>query len=136
MACTGIGFGREAAHIDSEEPLRAEGLSKAVKAALADAGCEMRDIDFRITDNSGEQYYFKDAALALSRTLRIRKEEFDIWHPAECTGEIGAVSGVTIISTAGAACDKRYGKGSNILLHVANDTGQRAALTLQYQVAA
>ena len=50
-----IGFGREAAHIDSGEPLRAEGLSLAIKAALTDAGCAMHDMDFRITDLSGEQ---------------------------------------------------------------------------------
>ena len=90
LVCTGIGFGREAAHIDNGEPLRAEGLSLAIKAALVDAGCAMHDMDFRITDLSGEQYYFKEAALALSRTLRQRKEEFDLWHPAECTGEQGA----------------------------------------------
>ena len=134
--CTGIGFGREAAHIDSEEPLRAEGLSQAVKAALADAGCQMHHMDYRITDNSGEQYYFKEAALALSRTLRVRKEEFDIWHPAECTGEVGAASGTNIIALAQVACDKQYTKGPNILAHMANDAGQRAALSLQYRVTA
>ena len=136
LLCTGIGFGHEAAHIHSEEPLRAEGLSQAVKAALADAGCQMHHMDYRITDNSGEQYYFKEAALALSRTLRVRKEEFDIWHPAECTGEVGAASGATIIALAQAACDKQYTKGPNILAHMANDAGQRAALTLQHRQAA
>jgi 3-oxoacyl-[acyl-carrier-protein] synthase-1 len=136
LLCTGIGFAREAAHIDSEEPLRAEGLSQAIKAALVDAGRQMHEIDFRITDNSGEQYYFKEATLALSRTLRVRKEEFDIWHPAECTGEIGAASGVSILSTAKAACEKRYSKGPSILVHLANDAGQRAALTLEYRGAA
>lgn len=135
LVCTGIGFGREHAHIDSEEPLRAEGLSQAIKGALAEAGRHMHEIDFRITDNSGEQYYFKEAALALSRTLRVRKEEFDIWHPAECTGEIGATSGVSILSAAKAACEKRYAKGSSILVHLGNDSGQRSALTLEYRSA-
>ena len=50
--------------------MRADGLATAIKGALADAGCEMHDMDYRITDLSGEQYYFKEAALALSRTLR------------------------------------------------------------------
>ncbi|MCK7582583.1 MAG: hypothetical protein MZV65_48085 [Chromatiales bacterium] len=61
IACAGIGFGMEKAHIDSGEPLRADGLSAAIKGALADAGCEMHDLDYRITDISGEQYYFKEA---------------------------------------------------------------------------
>jgi 3-oxoacyl-[acyl-carrier-protein] synthase-1 len=136
LLCTGIGFAREAAHIDSGEPLRAEGLSQAIKAALADAGRQMHDMDFRIADVSGEQYYFKEAALALSRTMRVLKEEFDIWHPAECTGEVGAAAGASILSVAKAACDKRYTKGHNILVHLANDAGQRAAMTLQYRSAA
>jgi 3-oxoacyl-[acyl-carrier-protein] synthase-1 len=136
LVCTGIGFGREAAHIDSGEPLRAEGLSLAIKAALADAGCAMHDMDFRVTDLSGEQYYFKEAALALSRTLRQRKEEFDIWHPAECTGETSAVAGMAIIALADAACRKQFAPGPNLMAHLANDAGQRAAMTFQYRASA
>jgi 3-oxoacyl-[acyl-carrier-protein] synthase-1 len=135
LLCTGIGFGRELAHIDSEEPLRADGLTQAIKAALHDAGCQMHDMDFRITDLAGEQYYFKEATLALSRTLRQRKASFDIWHPAECTGEIGAAAGAAIISTAQAACQKNYTQGHNILAHMANDAGQRSAISLQYREA-
>ncbi|MBX3622957.1 MAG: hypothetical protein KF891_23550 [Rhizobacter sp.] len=136
LLCTGLGFAREAAHIDSEAPLRADGLTQAIKAALADAGLQMHEMDFRITDLSGEHYYFKEAALAFSRSLRVRKEEFDIWHPAECTGEIGAAAGATIVAAAKAACEKRYSKGAHILVHMANDAGQRAALTLQHRAAA
>jgi 3-oxoacyl-[acyl-carrier-protein] synthase-1 len=132
LLCTGIGFGREPATIYSEEPLRAEGLTQAVKAALAEADRQLHEIDFRITDSSGEQYYFKEATLALSRILRVRKEEFDIWHPAECTGEIGAAAGLTILSAAKAACDKGYAKGRSILAHMSNDAGERAALVLHY----
>lgn len=136
IACTGIGFGVERAHIDSEEPLRAEGLVRAVRAALADAGCEMHHMDYRITDVAGEQYYFKEAALALSRILRVRKEEFDIWHPAECMGEAGAVLGFAMLAAACAAVRKGYARGPNVLLHMANDAGPRAALCVQQRAAA
>lgn len=132
LACIGIGIGFEAAHIDSGQPLRAEGLSRAICAALVDAGIEMHDVDYRITDLSGEHYYFKEAALALSRTLRKRKAEFDIWHPAECTGEAGALAGTTIIALADAACRKGFGRGPTIMAHMANDDGQRAALSLRF----
>lgn len=135
LVCTGIGFGREVANLDSGEPLRADGLTQAIMASLGEAVCQMHDMDFRITDNSGEQYYFKEAALALPRTLRQRKAEFEHWHPAECTGESGAASGVTVVAAALAACDKAYTKGPNVLAHWANDAGQRAALTLRYRFA-
>ncbi|MBK5914541.1 hypothetical protein [Rhodocyclus purpureus] len=132
LLCTGIGFGVEKAHINSTEPLRADGLTDAIRAALHDAAVQMHDLDYRITDLSGEQYYFKEAALALGRILRQRKEEFDIWHPAECTGEGGAVAGSTLLALADAACRKGYTAGPNILAHMTNDVGQRAALVLKF----
>jgi 3-oxoacyl-[acyl-carrier-protein] synthase-1 len=133
LVCTGIGFGRESATIESEAPLRADGLVQAIRAALAQAGRQMHEMDFRITDDAGEQYYFKEGSLALSRLLRVRKEAFDIWHPAECTGEVGAASGATILAAALAACEKRYAIGPDILVHLGDDDGPRAALCLQYR---
>jgi 3-oxoacyl-[acyl-carrier-protein] synthase-1 len=132
LVVAGLGFAREAAHIASDEPLRGDGLAGAIRAALEDAGVAMHDIDFRISDVSGEHYYFKEAALALSRTLRQRKEDFDLWHPAECTGEVGAASGATVVALAHAACAKGYTLGSRVLAHWANDSGQRAAAVLQW----
>ena len=133
LLCTGIGFGMEKAHIDSSEPLRADGLTTAIKGALEDAGCEMHDLDYRITDLSGEQYYFKEAALALSRTMRKTKEAFDIWHHAECIGESGSASGIAVLAVASAACRKAYSAGPNILAHMANDNGQRASAVLHFR---
>lgn len=133
LLCRGIGFANEAATIQSDEPLRAEGLMQAIKATLAEAGLAMHDIDYRITDLSGEHYYFKEAALALSRTLRQRKEEFDLWHPAECTGEVGATSGMSIVALAKAAAAKGYAKGPRALAHWANDSGQRCAAVLEHR---
>jgi 3-oxoacyl-[acyl-carrier-protein] synthase-1 len=132
LLCSGIGFGSEKAHVDSDEPLRADGLAAAVRAALAESGCDIQDMDFRITDIAGEQYYFKEAALAVSRVLRVRKEEFDLWHPAECTGEIGAAAGLSVVAAAHASCVKRYGPGPRILVHMTTDAGLRAALALRY----
>jgi 3-oxoacyl-[acyl-carrier-protein] synthase I len=133
LFCTGLGFSQEQATILSETPLRADGLAAAIKGALADAGCAMHDLDFRITDATGEHYYFKEAALALSRVLRQRKENFDIWHPTDCVGETGAAVGVIALAVALAACRKGYTVGPNILLHSGNDAGQRAAAVLRYR---
>lgn len=132
LICEGVGFAMEKAHIDSGEPLRGDGLAAAIKGALSEAGLEMHDLDYRITDLSGEQYYFKEAALALSRILRVRKEEFDIWHPAESIGESGAVAGLAILAVADAACAKAYTAGPRILAHMANDAGQRASAILHF----
>jgi len=134
LCLDGIGFGTESAHIESELPLRADGLVAAVRAALNDSACELHDLDVRITDSSGEQYYFKEAALTLARLLRQRKEEFDIWHPADCIGEIGSAIGPALLVMADAACRKGYAPGSRMLIHAGNDLGERAAIVARYAV--
>lgn len=132
LLCTGIGFAQEAAHIYSEEPMRADGLSQAIKLALSEAGRQMHDFDFQMSDISGEQFYFKEASLALSRTLRQRKAEFELWHPAECIGETGALAGAAMIVMTQTACAKGYAPGNMVMAHMSNDRGQRAALALQF----
>ncbi len=135
LRMTGLGFGVEPAPINSGKPLRAEGLTQAIKQALQDAGLSMGNLDFRITDIAGEQYYFKEAALALARTLRVRKEFFDIWHPGDCTGETGAAVGPIMVGMFKAACEKGYTQGPGVLLHLGNDDGRRVAMVMKWEVA-
>lgn len=132
LTCLGMGLGQEPATIDADEPLRADGLVAAIGSALSEAGRTMGDVDYRITDLSGEQYGFKEASLALSRTLRQRKERFDIWHPADCIGEVGAAIVPCMLGVADAAHKKGYAPGTNALCHAANDTGERAAMAMTY----
>jgi 3-oxoacyl-[acyl-carrier-protein] synthase I len=130
VVCLGIGAGQEDATVDSEEPLRADGLVQAFKAAFAEAGCTIDDLDFRLTDSNGEQYGFKEAALAMTRTLRARKDRFEIWHPADCIGETGAAIGPCVLGVALAAARKRYSPGPSALCHFSGDNGERLALVL------
>jgi 3-oxoacyl-[acyl-carrier-protein] synthase-1 len=132
MSIIGIGFGKEEATVESDKPLRADGLMQAIKEALSVAGLKMENLNYRITDISGEQYYFKEASLALTRILRERKEEFDIWHPADCIGEVGAAIVPCILGVALAAGRKGYAPGEKVLCHFSNDNGERAAMILSY----
>ena len=134
LVCIWIGFGTEKAHVDSSEPLRADGLTTAIRNALADAMLGMGHLDDRITDLSGEQNYFKEAALALGRLLRQRKEEFNLWHPAECVAECGAAVGTVEIAQAASACRKGSAPGHTVLANASNDAGFRAAAVLRYEV--
>src|SRR5262249_25415317 len=76
----GLGFGTELATVASGEPNLANGLTTAIKQALAEAGTRAVDVDFRLSDLTGEQYFFKETANALLRTLREHKQSFPIWH--------------------------------------------------------
>jgi len=130
LLCLGLGMGEERATIDSEVPLRADGLVAAFRAAFAEAGRTIDDLDYRVTDSNGEQYWFKEAALAMTRTLRARKERFQIWHPADCIGETGAAVGPCTLGVALAAARKRYSPGPGVLCHFSGDDGERFALVL------
>jgi 3-oxoacyl-[acyl-carrier-protein] synthase I len=128
--CRGIGYGTEPAPVESDRPLRADGLVAAFRGALAEANLTLGQIDYRITDLSGEQYGFKEAALALIRVLRQRKQEFDLWHPADCIGEVGAAAVPAVLAVAMAAAQKGYAPGRRAISHFAADTGERAAMIL------
>jgi 3-oxoacyl-[acyl-carrier-protein] synthase I len=132
LVCLGNGSSLEAVTVDSEAPLRAAGLSSAITAALGQAGLKLEDIDYRIGDASGEHYYFKEAALAVGRIFRTRKQEFDLWLPAESVGEVGAAIGAIMLGVALTAAKKGYAKGPRVLVHASSDQGLRAASVLTW----
>jgi 3-oxoacyl-[acyl-carrier-protein] synthase-1 len=132
LRCLGIGTGQERATVDSEEPLRGDGLVQAIKAAFDTTGCLIDDLDYRITDSNGEQYWFKEATLALDRILRKRKELFEIWHPADCLGEIGAAIGPCVTAIALQAARRNYAFGRGPLCHFSAENSERLAVVLNY----
>lgn len=132
LLCLGIGHGSDPATIESEEPLRGSGMVQAFTGALSESGYTFDQLQYRITDLSGEQYGFKEAALAVSRVARTLKPAFDIWHPADCVGEIGAAIGPCLLGVALAAARGGYAPGPNVLCHLASDGPDRYALVLSY----
>lgn len=132
MVIQGIGIGKESISIESEEPLRADGLVEAIEQALDEAGMEMADLDYRINDSNGESYVFKEASLALTRTLKKRKKKFEVWHPTECIGEIGAAIVPCTLGIALTASRKNYAPGRRLVCHYGNDDGTRAAIIMEY----
>jgi 3-oxoacyl-[acyl-carrier-protein] synthase-1 len=133
LACLGIGFGQEPATIESEVPLRGDGLVQAIRAAFKDANQTYDAVDYQLADLSGEQHSFKEATLALTRTLRIRKPEFPLQHVGDCIGEVGAAVLPCLLGVARAAARKGYAPGKGVLCHLHNDGPERAALILRDQ---
>ena len=124
----GLGFGMESASIESSLPLRADGLCDAIKAALHDAQIDIAKLDYRIADLSGEQYFFKEASLAITRLLRSKRAELDLWHPADCIGDTGAAAGIVGLCVGLAASEKGYAPGPGVMLHCSGDDGKRTCV--------
>lgn len=127
LVCSGIGFGIESAHINSGAPLRGDGLVNAHKAALAESGLSINDMDYRITDLNGEHYYFKEAHFAFARLRRLKGNP-ELWHPAECIGASGAALGGACLAVACVAVERGYAPGESALLHFSDDDGRRASV--------
>jgi 3-oxoacyl-[acyl-carrier-protein] synthase-1 len=131
LVCRSLGFGREPAPLGSGKPLRADGLVQAIRAALDEAGLVLKDCDHRIADVNGEQYRFKEAALAITRLLRDRKVLFSLWHPADCIGEVGAATLPAMMAMLFMGARKDYLPGPLFLGHLGNDDEKRAAFVIQ-----
>lgn len=131
----GLGFAREASPIGSGKPLRADGLVDAIRAALNNAGVAIEDCDHRFADVSGEHYTFREASLAVTRLLRVRREVFGIWHLADCIGEIGAATLPAMLAVSLRAVVGDYLPGNVLLGHLGNDDGRRAAFVARAMMA-
>ncbi|MFO1120396.1 MAG: hypothetical protein U1E38_10005, partial [Rhodospirillales bacterium] len=109
---------------------RGEALASAYRDALADARIGLHDIDYRIVDCTGEQYWFKEAAFAFARLMRVRREYQDVWTPADCLGEVGAAATPSMIGIAWYAACKNYAPGPLVLIQASSDDGCRAAIIM------
>lgn len=131
----------EAAIIESDEPLRGEGLSNAVRSAMNAAGVTMLDVDYRLTDLNGEHYKFKESMLMISKNLRKPPRgqpmpegahHMELWHPIEYLGDIGAAILPCLLGLGLEAGRGGWAPGPLALCHVGDDGGARAAAILRF----
>jgi 3-oxoacyl-[acyl-carrier-protein] synthase-1 len=128
----GMGFAHEHADILSQEPLLGLGLSEALRDALAEASIGLHEIDFRLSDVTGESYGFREQMLALARVMRSRREEgIPIWHCAEFIGDTGAAAGVCQLAVAFWAFKKGYAPGNRGVCYTSAISGDRAVVVLE-----
>ena len=126
-----LGFGLEKAHLLSDEPLLGLGLTEAARGALAETGLQMHQLDFRLSDLTGEAYGFKEHSLMIARLMRGRREEFPIWHCADSIGDTGAAAGICQLAIGSAAFLQGHGPGSRALCATSSVPGDRAVAVLQ-----
>ena len=131
----GLGLGDEKATVLSDLPLLGLGLAEAVRSALLDSQLTLYEIDWQLSDVTGERYGFKENALMVSRVLRKKKETFPLWHVGDSIGDIGAASGVCQMVVADHACLHGYAPGPRVLCSMSSLLGERAAIVLHHHPA-
>jgi 3-oxoacyl-[acyl-carrier-protein] synthase-1 len=127
----GLGFANESAHVLSEEPLFAHGLTAATRMALAEASIDMHLVDFRISDVTGESYGFKEQSLTLSRCMKVRRERQPLWHCSDSIGDTGAAAGACELVVGFTSFLKGYAPGPCALCFTSSVGGARASAVLR-----
>lgn len=125
----GLGAARETVLPGSDQPFRADAMSAAITAALAESGIHPPQCELIVADVSGEQYFFEELVLAQQRTGLAGP----VWLPAECLGETGSAAGCIGLAWLLEAAGKGYVPGQPVLLLARNDAGQRAAVVATFQ---
>lgn len=129
----GLGFGKEKATVSSEEPLLGKGLAAATRTALAEANLQIHELDFRLSDATGEAYGFKEQAMVIARLQSVWKEKYPHWHCADSVGDIGAAAGILQLVVAAHAFEYGYAVGDRTICFTSATTGDRAVTILQGQ---
>jgi 3-oxoacyl-[acyl-carrier-protein] synthase-1 len=129
----GLGQSHEPATPEGGIPLLAHGLTQALRQAIENAGAQASDYLFHASGVSGEQWYFKEASLAMDRVMTHKAASFPHRLVCQSVGEIGAACGPLALGWIAREMMPDDVLGHRGLLHFANDNGQRAALALHYR---
>jgi len=115
---------------------RADGMVEAYRNATAAAGISMDDVDSRFGNLSGEEHTFKEAALALTRTVTRTRPDHPLLTLGDHFGETGAAAGPLILALASEAAQTQgHLPGQCMLGFLSNDDSQRVAFILQKESA-
>ena len=132
LQISGLGYAQEPATVESTKPLRGSGLTAAIKKALENAGVTMPEINFHLSDLSGEHYKFKEAMFAVMRLDQApRQVPLDMWYPIQYLGEIRSAVLPCLLAWTLDAFRCGYAPGPNALIHLGSDDGHRFALVAQ-----
>jgi 3-oxoacyl-[acyl-carrier-protein] synthase I len=112
-----------------EHPIRAEAASRALAAVLEDAAAN-GGVTRALVDLSGERWRSLEWALLETRCLHVLPRGWQLWHPADCTGDLGAASALVHVGVGLRAFARKYAGDGGILVFAASAGGERAAACL------
>ncbi len=118
----------EPGHLHTDAAYLGEGLDRAFKGALA--GSAENSVDVVYSSMNGEHYWAKEYGVAITRSKRYFRDDFDVEHPADCYGDLGAATTSVLIGLAAEALLRRE-DGGTALVYGSSDYESRAALCLE-----
>jgi 3-oxoacyl-[acyl-carrier-protein] synthase-1 len=119
----------EAIPLGPEHPIRGEALGRAVARALERADAPDR-VARVIVDLTGERWRSLEWSIVETRCLHGLRHGWQLWHPADCLGDVGAATSIVHLALAVRAFARGYCGNGGILLSAASSRGERAAITV------
>lgn len=107
-----------------------EGLTKILHRTLAVLR-EGELANWTICDMNGESFRANEWMYAYLRTGPKHGDPLEIWHPADCYGDIGAASGLVLAGIGIAAWQRNYAHGCRSLIWTSSDGKHRSAILLE-----
>lgn len=130
----GVATATESWRIGSEQPLRANGLTVAMREAAHNAGISIDTLDFHASGMTGESWYAREVGIAQSRVLTQRKPDFPHHMIASRVGETGAAASILTLAWLSDVMGRSEDSpGRSALLHFSGDDGHRAALVVSHR---
>jgi uncharacterized protein (TIGR02270 family) len=116
---------RETATVLSDRPNTANALTNAVKSAMTDAQILPGEISAIWCDLNGESYRAREWAFT---EVRLHfQDHTELIHPADCYGDIGAVSDASLLALAAHAEASGWADAKPLLVFSGSEGGFRAA---------
>jgi 3-oxoacyl-[acyl-carrier-protein] synthase-1 len=107
---------------------RGDGLTQALRTALASGGVAAHDVAFRPSNQTGQGVCALESAIAAMRIFRDPGPYPPAWLPATSIGMIGAPVGVLLLGWAAAGFAKNYAPGKVALCELTSVDGTQGAL--------
>jgi 3-oxoacyl-[acyl-carrier-protein] synthase I len=107
-----------------------QGLTSVMRRALTHPTGNGARADWVLCDMNGESLRGTEWMYAYIRTGKMHRDPLEIWHPADCWGDVGAASGAMLLAQAMHALSEGYGRGSRVLVWTASDGPWRGAAVL------
>jgi hypothetical protein len=123
----GLGSAMESDSVLSDRYSQGAGLVDAMRQAVRDSGLTEANISFRVSTLNAEHYAAWEAAIAVPRFYKSRRERLPVWYPSTGIGDSGAASGALALVVATLAIAGGYAPGPYAMCEASSAHGLRAA---------
>lgn len=127
---SGVGTARERLLADSDTGSMGEGMTHALRKALAGQALPAGAADDLYADINGERYRSEEwGFVAMRLPAAFRSLEYS--SPSECWGDVGAATGALGVVLAARAWARRYARGPRALVMTGSRNGDRGVIFLE-----